>query len=815
MKTKQVNFSNEKEGQIKFFQDLRISADVSLTNNTDGVYKGTLFEFKLTIPDINKVLFQSIKYLSHLRIKGQSIPKTILLVALNEGIAYKFESKDFLNYIEKIYFGASSKDNKDFSTEIKPERVVYSNIVGLSRLTEILQEEGFIKIHIDIYDVVGWTNRFYSENPKATKTSLFNELKKPKHFRELIYSWKGKESDFKYIMDLLNDRMHRKELGAFYTPPAYCKKALELVRKAIKQIPKENDYIIVDRCAGTGNLEEFLTDKNVNEITIEEVGKYVGEEFRNKYLKDKKDIIDAFYSNKNIKELTLGELEKYKTNKNIKELTLGELEKYKTNINIHDYLFDNEISHCIVATYELKEWIVLNERIGNKVKTIIPPTINQDRALVEGGDALAVEVFEEIKHYIKDKNCNVILFENPPYRDSSGSNIDNEKNKTNKGNFIFEEMKTDLTNLQNSNISTARDISNQFIWSAWRYYLTKKNDSYILFSPVKYWKSIGLVNKKFIEGYLFNREHFHAGASAISCICWQNIDEENEKISLQAFDIDTKNNLDEKDNEIWDINKSIEILKAKTTLTPYYEKRKFPKDEGNGIYSESSGYEAHRKTSTTAFFNDNILGYMFAGGFSVDAKHITLVRTTIFNGRGFYLRSDNFIEKLPLFCAKLYPQKNWYERDIYFTTADGGDKYTKDSNFLKSCLIYTCLSPRNHCLSFEGSDKRFYQNELCFDVDTIASKTLKKYKPTKIEQDLINLFEQILKDSKKTKNYNLKYKYGTYQIDKELNTFRKDEENKIYDYPELNTKLIELKNKLSKYYEETIQTKLFQYQLLK
>jgi hypothetical protein len=289
-----------------------------------------------------------------------------------------------------------------------------------------------------------------------TKKALFNELKKPKHFKHLIYPWKGKESDFKYILDLLNDRIHRKELGAFFTPPIYCKKALELVRKAIKQVPKENDYIIVDRCAGTGNLEECLTDKNVKDIIIGELIKYIGEEFRNKYLRDKKDIISTFFSDKKMDEITI-----------------GELENHKTNISMYDYLFDNELSHCIVATYELKEWIVLNERIGDKVKTIIPPNINPNNALVDGGDALAVEVFDEIKPYIQDENCNVILFENPPYRDSSGSNIENEQNKTNKGNFIFEEMKKDLVNLPNSNISTARDISNEFIWSAWKYYLTK------------------------------------------------------------------------------------------------------------------------------------------------------------------------------------------------------------------------------------------------------------------------------------------------------------------------------------------------------
>lgn len=788
IKTKIVNFSNEKDGQIKFFQDLKISADTSLIYNNDGVYKGTIFEFKLTISDINKVLFQAIKYLSHLRIKGESIPKTILLIALNEEIAYKFESKNFIKYIEKIYFGAASKDNRDFSTKIKPEKVNYSEIAGLEKLTKILQEEGFIRIHIDVYDVVGWANRFYFENPKATKTALFNELKKPICFKKLIYPWKEKESDFKYILDLLNDRMHRKELGAFFTPPAYCKKALELVRKAIKQVPEGNDYIIVDRCAGTGNLEEYLTNKNVKDIIIGELGKYIGEEFKNKYLKDKSDIINTFYSNKIFNEITL-----------------EELEKYKTDININDYLFDNELSHCIVATYELKEWIVLNERIGDKVKTIIPPSINLNNALVEGGDALAIDVFDEIRPYIEDKNCNIILFENPPYRDSSAS--DKDKNSvSNKGKFVFEEMKNDLPNFQNSNISTARDISNQFIWAGWKFYLKKENDCYILFSPIKYWKSLGLCNKKFIDGFLFNREHFHAGASAISCIIWQNINEKRENLKLKAFDII--------DDSIKDINKEIEIQKVYHTLNSYFDTRSFKKDIKINLYSESNGYE--RKTKMNgSIFNKNIIGYLRAINFPINPNNLYLTRLAHYGIRGFYIRSDNFLEKLPLFTAKLYSQKDWHARDIYFTTADGGESYIKDTNFLKSCLIYTCLSPRNHCLSFNGSDKRFYQNELCFEKNTLASKTIKKYKLNKTEQDLIHLFEEILKEAKKTKNYNSRYKYGTYQIDMELNTSQRNDKVIIYDYPELNTKLIELKHKLSKYYENEIQQKLFYYQLLK
>ena len=48
-----------------------------------------------------------------------------------------------------------------------------------------------------------------------------------------------------------NDKLSQKELGAFYTPPLYAQKALELVRSAIQEVPKGNDYVIIDRCAGT------------------------------------------------------------------------------------------------------------------------------------------------------------------------------------------------------------------------------------------------------------------------------------------------------------------------------------------------------------------------------------------------------------------------------------------------------------------------------------------------------------------------------------------------------------------------------------
>ena len=137
-------------------------------------------------------------------------------------------------------------------------------------------------------------------------------------------------------------------------------------------------------------------------------------------------------------------------------------------------------------------------------------------------------------------------------------------------------------------------------------------------------------------------------------------------------------------------------------------------------------------------------------------------------------------------------------------------------NLLKSSLIFTCLSNLNHCISFIGSNSKLYSNQLCFDTDTMASDALKNFNLNFEEQNLLQLWNLIIELAKNTKNYDSKYKYGIYQITKELNTFKEDEEqNKIYDYPELNGYLDVLKNNLNSYYKNNIEPLLFKYELLK
>ncbi len=241
---------------------------------TDGLFDGNILEFKLAINDCNKVLFQVIKYLSRLRIKGIPVPANILLVSLRTQEVYKYTSADFLTDIEKVYIGASSVNNQSFSTSIKPEIINYSGDIGKTRLIELLREEKYTKININEDCIIGWSDKFYKLNPKGTKACMIGgkekheifphdgEIRKPFILKDYINLYTEKTNEkFKYLMDCINDKYSKKELGAFYTPAPYCKLAAELVAKAIAKVPEGNDYVIIDRCAGTGNLEEVLTEE--------------------------------------------------------------------------------------------------------------------------------------------------------------------------------------------------------------------------------------------------------------------------------------------------------------------------------------------------------------------------------------------------------------------------------------------------------------------------------------------------------------------------------------------------------------------------
>ncbi|WP_273397105.1 hypothetical protein [Thermophilibacter mediterraneus] len=759
-----ANFDTEREGQIEFYRtflpliDPSLTLDDILADDNDGVLNGNLLEFKLRVNDLNAVLFQCVKYLSALRIKGKPVPANIVIVDLNGEQAYLYKSADYLADIEKVYSGGASKSNAGFVGRTYDEKYAYgADQLAITRLIKRLKETEFTRIHIDENCIVGWATAFYKAVPTARKEDFIGddtgkhktigEIRNPSVFAEYIYPYKGTSNvKFQYLMDKLNDTLQKKNLGAFYTPEAYAEKSHELLRMAIGRVPAGNDYVIIDRCAGTGNLEKGLTDE--------------------------------------------------------------------------------ELSHCILSTVEYYEYKVMQEILGSKVRHIIPPIEADDTfnaGLVRGADALSEEYVNNpiIKQYVDDPNCTIILFENPPYAEVVSS--DNQKAK-HKGTgpmhtFVGEAMRKATSGV------VARDLGNIFIWSAFEYYLRQPTDSYVVYSPAKYWKVQHLVRKRFIDGYAFNRRYFHTNIDAcIMCVLWANEDEApSPDFVLKGFDCDDENNL----------SGSVELPIRRIYQqfsSAYFDKRRMA-DDKPGLIANLDGTERTSGTVqlTNPIYNDNAIGYLSIRGANFDNPdlNVSLVRVGRYDGGGFYLRNDVYLEKLPMFCASRYITYNreWTERARIMKSGDGADRFNADvasgklDQWLRKCLLFTCVEMQNHMRTFTGSDGRFYRNELCMDTTngpTVASEDLKKLVCGPAEQRILDQWKTLMGAVKQTDEYDPALTYGVYQIFAEIDTSYKDDEgNTVWNNVEVHSALQTLKALVKEYYNAEIVPTLFEYEFLK
>ena len=766
--------------QTKFydtvFADRAFKGDKpTIDKNTDGHYKHTIFEHKQNVTSYgrSKALSQALIYLSRFNREGEPVPQNIMLVSQDEEKVYLYNANDYLDIIEDIPNYATMQASKGidgFKERKLPKEIKYKlKTGGYTDIQDILlSPPEYVKVSISIHNVYGWAQYFYRKSKQPKKVELFRELRAPhKVLGPYIYPWTGEEKDFALIMDLLNDPSQQKALGAFYTPPIYAEKALELVREAIRRVPKGNDYIILDRCAGTGTLEIGLSEE--------------------------------------------------------------------------------ELTHVIVSTYELKEWHALKDRLGaGIVRHIIPPipidknaypNYDQGTGFLSGADALSKEFLENqtIMQYVNNPNCNVIVFENPPYKDITAKDKTAEKVKP----FVYHEFIRAGTDN-----ASHRELAYLFIWSAIKYYLIKTNDSLILFSPVKYFKASNMITEdfSFVDGYLFNRKHFHATAAAISCILWHKNGAKN--TMPQSLDLKAYNVIDDKLTE----DTTVKIKKVKGNFSLYVPtKKQYVGDiESDVCVDIKTGVQFDGVPNKKAIYNDNIVGYLRATSFNLSGFSGCLTRTATADALeqcyGYYLRDEYFLNKLPLFVAKSFPQEKWYEKEVYFTTSDGGEEYLADNNFLKKCLLWTCLTSRNKCCTFIGSDGKFYRNELCFDtkeiagtkVETLATKKLNDLLALDIaltaqEEDLMSDYRSILKEiSKKNEDgeyicqeYNPDYFYGLFQIIQEIDVktiqgYDKNGKEKLgHKYGDLHNMINAYGKKLWSYYKNCLVDDLFRYELLK
>lgn len=735
--------------------------------NTDGIIQGSLFEFKNSISDLNNVLIQAIKYLSQVRhLGGIPVPTKIILVDINKDYCYVYDATKYKNLIENKYTDSASKNNDKLTVKdsTAPEAEFKFNIDAPNspendQLKKYFNIVKYQKFNINFPSILGWANYIYSLNRDTTKTQMFEKLRNPLGtiVEEFVYPWTGEEDEYANIMDALNDPLNRKDLGAFYTPLPYVKEATKMVRNAISKVPEGKDYIILDRCAGTGALQHYLTDE--------------------------------------------------------------------------------ELSHVIINTYEIKEWLVLYNKFVGRVRAIIPPLemVNPESDLVLGGDALSEQFLETklqtdgkhstLREIINDTDVVIIGLENPPYSSELARAQEGNKTKKNEHSFIRREMVKDKM-IDGNHV---KDLINQFIWSFEKYFMRIPHDSYIVFGPAKYWKSSNLMNKKLNSSFLANRGNFKATESAILVASWQNIDDfKTDEMTVTAKEIwfnDKKwgtgsghSVIDVPEDSYLKDVATVKLRKVHKTLGELYSK-KTKDDVPSEIATGYNGYETHLRNYGNPVYNKDIIAVIEASGFGLTPQDVRMTRIALYHGRGSQVRRNNYHLQLPLFVTKNYPQRKWYEREVYYSTSDKDKLYQDDIEFLRKSIIWTCISPKNHCLSFEGSDKKFYKNELCFDKKSLATKDVIEDERfgelDKYDLELIDKFNTLMKLVKKTKEYNKEYNYGTYQIEMEINTSYKVGTKTIYNNEKVNTQIALLKKELNKYYQTQLEPKLFQYELLK
>jgi hypothetical protein len=658
-------YNSEIEGMVDFWKEIEgfISYDYRdrFVCNTDGRTEGCLLEFKLNALEEEKNKTQLLRYARAFNSTARSIPRYGLLISLNQRI-YK-------------YF--------DFETKTFIKQGKWSVPLDLLNLININENA---KGWIDIQSVVSYNDYYYKvASKKASKDDFIKELKNPSILHIAPYIWNETGNMEKALLDQIGPTALRKRLGAFFTPEYAVAKTTKYIRNILKNQP-DNNYVIVDRCAGTGNLEQYLTDE--------------------------------------------------------------------------------ELSHCILNTYVFAEWNTLNGLYKDRC-VVLPEdssSLQKDGTLSDG-DALSEKFCEKLKELTKGKRT--IFLENPPYFEPQSEAT--RKGETQTGsfdNFVTEKMKEDVSGVK------TRELANKFIWSAFE---LLKCDYYIVYAPVKYWKSQHIIDKKFIEGFLANREDFHASEAGISAISWKNENTENNELQLENC------LLKKVKNGIGKILPACKDNNFDFVCTSY-----------SGVPDFKHGFLASSDSSAGN-----------AGGVSYCEAN-----------------KKNIQERLPLFVANCYSPVGFLEKEVVMKSGDGGLKYLEDTNFINDCIVFTALTQKNKCVS--SSEKN---NEMCFDGN---AKLNAFYVPSQRSNDVMRLWDSVVSQIKNCEEYNSKYNYGLFQIINEINinvqqldvngACVKNKKGEIMfqkKYPILNENISLLKKELDKFYNELIVPKLFEYELLK
>lgn len=227
------------EGAKDFYEEIGYNfTDIDYSCATDGRIKqgtnyGSLLLFRLDGIKSDKDYEQMLANLCSLNSKAKSLPKYGVCISLNtrEYQVFSMETTEFFEV-----------KNWDNPTELK----------------EWIEKTDIRNGWIDSSSIVAYNDLFYDKTKSKSKDDFISELGMPTVLPITPYQWNEQGEMERRMLDCIGPKSLKKRLGAFFTPQKYAIRSAKMVRQIIENTSENDEILIVDRCAGTGNLEEAL-----------------------------------------------------------------------------------------------------------------------------------------------------------------------------------------------------------------------------------------------------------------------------------------------------------------------------------------------------------------------------------------------------------------------------------------------------------------------------------------------------------------------------------------------------------------------------
>ena len=273
-------YRSEIEGMIDFYTEIGYDGKVDYSCSTDGRLMignelGALNEFKLNPVSPIDVFNQMKRYVISLNAKAKPLPLYGIYICLNshEYQIFKLDSDFEHSYFTELKKWENPNDIKQYmeytDTQfgwIEPNSIVAYNDLYFKN-NKVKKTTS--KKKNDFSSITAILKGQKVDTDRLSKDQFIEELRNPCYLPIIPYQWDETGDMERRMLDCIGASQLKKRLGAFFTPKAYAEKAAEYVKNIVANLsPDTEDYLIIDRCAGTGSLEESFTDEMLSHTIL-------------------------------------------------------------------------------------------------------------------------------------------------------------------------------------------------------------------------------------------------------------------------------------------------------------------------------------------------------------------------------------------------------------------------------------------------------------------------------------------------------------------------------------------------------------------